>query len=686
MASPKKDPTFESELKQRLRRNFGERYGQDADGLADVLQAYFEEQDFDWETTTEDFEHDDIDECDGIDTVIKHLKLEKKQEKLEAFDLYKWVYAEYKHTLDDQADVAIRFKNELVRSLKNPQADALQLATTKAAEMSIQLQELMPQFSSLAKVRADVFSPVKDSTLCQQQLNLDPQGVFDQSEVVAALQRSVYPMDAPFSPRNCRLLSNIADRHVEYAKDLLKKHCSAMFKNETLNKSEGTEAKDKTYKTAKAVDLLNKRPIMLFLMDTFARLRMAKLCKAQQIEDAAARQEAFQSIGPGKWTLKNFLNEYKGCIDSILSDKQLDEHVKLENVSFAMVANALPSAAKRVVPPMRLSNPLTVFEDDLKHYADYALAIARCVRHLEAASSQPVPFQIDVVIIPQCVKDGPLEGKEDVFSDDESENEDGSDEKSSTDGKYVMGLGIGSKGTKYRPMIEIPDIGEYLKQSGYEVDKDYVCQEMDDKRLSNKELAWRKFDAMRNHMCGGKENPTHQRIVFIVDRRNIDPKTGIPRVAMGDKKKWKDMVYCIKPKAKEHNTLPECYEVLPEALFSMTQQLLLPANPTLKEQNGGKPTKAIGIRESLNGYMFAMSFHVFSAAVMRAYFSYGGQMQRFYMRDVVDLWPMLFAKDADGKPQSVSELQRYELEGEKLAFLDRDFEGFLSIFEEAKKQ
>merc|ERR1712087_62033 len=190
----------------------------------------------------------------------------------------------------------------------------------------------------------------------------------------------------------------------------------------------------------------------------------------------------------------------------------------------------------------------------------------------------------------------------------------------------------------------------------------------------------RKFEQMRRRVCSKQQS--HRRLVFVIDRRNPESfkDGGVMHVKHGSDKKWKDRMYCIAP--KEHHTLPGPCEVLPEALFCLTQQLLLPANPKLKGQGGGQP---IGIRESLNGYMFALSFHVFSASAMRAYFSYNGQVQRFYMRDVMDLWPVLFAKKGDA-PQSAGDHFRRAVEnpelGAKLEFLDRDFDGFLSIFED----
>jgi len=270
-------------------------------------------------------------------------------------------------------------------------------------------------------------------------------------------------------------------------------------------------------------------------------------------------------------------------------------------------------------------------------------------------------------LIPQCAKQQVnICDDAEIYSDDDTEEGDNITYNTNrNEDNLWMGYGGVDEGKgNNKPIYEIKDIGTYLNECGYEKDKDYIMEELDtsDDAEFNVNMIKRLFFEMYQKLNSG----SYHRSIFIVDRRNpliYDDNTQYPSYTLNNKD-WNDKIYCISP--KQHNTMPLEYGMVPESLFCLSQQLMIPSN---KQNNN----TIIGIRDDLNGYMFTLSYHIYSSNTIRAYFGYGGQIQRFFMEDVGKFWPQLFVK----QQCDIDKLKQYYTNFEDL---DPSFIDFIEFF------
>lgn len=234
-----------------------------------------------------------------------------------------------------------------------------------------------------------------------------------------------------------------------------------------------------------------------------------------------------------------------------------------------------------------------------------------------------------------------------------------------------MGFGGEDEGRGGRPMNEIKDIGEHLKDCGYREGKDYdfIVMELkpDADPLDPDQLdpinVKRKFAGIFNKMRTKK----HGRLIFVIDRRDPNKLKNDEEPSYSlDNKDWPDRIYCIRP--KQHCQMPDEYRLLPESLFCLSQELMLPSLPSKRQ--------SIGIKEALNGYMFTLQYHVYSESTCRVYFGYNGQVQRFLMEDINALWPRLFVDSSHN--QQVRPHPHHKMTRK---FADPEFDYFMKHFQ-----
>eukprot|EP01084_Bolivina_argentea_P174837 302825_1 len=224
-----------------------------------------------------------------------------------------------------------------------------------------------------------------------------------------------------------------------------------------------------------------------------------------------------------------------------------------------------------------------------------------------------IPSHIDFIIIPQCVKGiniNDIDIKDQSYYDQEDDSDDDKQQETDEEMDFLwMGFGGTDSGKVFKkPVYEINDIEMYLNECNYKKDQDYIVDEISyfdrdsDKKFNeqfNDITIKRTLKKMHTQILkNNKMNSSHQRLIFIIDRRNpkIFDTENVNRMSYSlYNKNWNDKIYCIKP--KQYFNIPKPYYFLPECLFCLSQQLLLPSNKKYKN-------KIIGIRESLNGYLF----------------------------------------------------------------------------------
>eukprot|EP01084_Bolivina_argentea_P030790 57011_1 len=108
-----------------------------------------------------------------------------------------------------------------------------------------------------------------------------------------------------------------------------------------------------------------------------------------------------------------------------------------------------------------------------------------------------LPTQIDVIIIPQCVREGNAFGSEtfdqtlyddeddDDIDDEDMKDDDDDDVNDKKDEKSKLWMGKGGNNNKGRPIMEIKNIDQYLTRCGYKKNSDYLINEIEQNNAFN---------------------------------------------------------------------------------------------------------------------------------------------------------------------------------------------------------
>eukprot|EP01083_Nonionella_stella_P310363 1102389_1 len=228
------------------------------------------------------------------------------------------------------------------------------------------------------------------------------------------------------------------------------------------------------------------------------------------------------------------------------------------------------------------------------------------VHELTQNEAQAMPFQLDFCIIPQLAT---------PVSYDK-------------DGKLRFNrMGIWNKATK-EVAHPIWRITELLKQAHYAQDRDFVCEDAQDTVSKLQKQLHQMWESLLAHQ------DEYGRYVLVVDRRN--PKN-LEQQDMGYEpprywkhtKTWIDTIYLIIPK-REHKMSREVRSIQ-ELCFAYSKHYLLPHNG-----------RAIGINDALNGYKFALSFHILDQDTSSVYFYHNNGGVKFELLDIEWLWPRFF--------------------------------------------
>eukprot|EP01083_Nonionella_stella_P164426 544139_1 len=599
-------PANATELKEHIHVRFTDRYGADAENIAQKLIDHFTNEDFAWNQIVDDLRCEAMEDCEAMTQIIeKELHFDSQKEKQEAFELYKSCLSPF----------------NITRSIQT------------------------------------------NAHLSNTLMALDAKKRLKSKDIESIIHRSIIPNKHIISPTVNPILCGYSDNHIQKAAILLKTFCGPAFKTDYLSgqkddDSNDNHSLDRAYKVAKGIDVINEKPILLYFVDSYARLRLRMYYNDTKYES---------------WSWGQFFKDHEKEIETKLSNK-LD-------ICKQQLQNGLKSFVRRFNMKMRLSRPFSFICDNLNEFAIYQQGFAEYITNIMTTAhlANYVPCHVDIVMIPQCVKgladaDAPSFDPSTSYIDDEDGDDD--DEK---DTFWYMGYG-GATNTANKPRNQINDIGTYLQQSGYVRDKDYIMDEMtyvadgdQDKHKTHTHLfsammVKRKLKLM--HQSMNATTHSHQRLIFIIDRRNPDVLKGTKKMSytlIG--KNWNDRIYCIRP--KHYKNMPKTYRFLPEAMFCMSRQLLLPVNKQMQLQD----QRNIGIRDSLYGYLFTTSYHIYSEKTVRAYFGYKTSIQRFYLEDVVKFWPKLFV---ESNIQINEDTQEFMLQTPR--FEDAEFDAFLKIF------
>eukprot|EP01084_Bolivina_argentea_P174838 302826_1 len=344
-----KPPTNQSELQQNIHHKFTDRYGADAENITDKIINHFLSEQFDWDTIVHDLQCENIIDCEGMSQIIQtELNLDSPDKQQEAFELYKSCLLPFdikkssQHNqclsnISNMEDVQIRLKQVVSIQLQ---------CNTKSLEKDIQL------LNNLDEIRKDINKDPNDSTLCKTVKSFDKSNRFKVEDIHKMLKHALFPQQIHIAPTENRLMmySNINNKHIERANILLSTYCAAIFNTEYKNNDEIPS--DQTYKTIKAIDIINERPILLFFMDSYSRLRMKKYFTEKYTKNTQDKDNIYIN----KWDLNHFCSDNKKTIEKLLFHSTDNIHnIKNKFISINGLQNGLKSFGKRLNMKMKLS-------------------------------------------------------------------------------------------------------------------------------------------------------------------------------------------------------------------------------------------------------------------------------------------------------------------------------------------
>eukprot|EP01083_Nonionella_stella_P153762 494423_1 len=359
-------------------------------------------------------------------------------------------------------------------------------------------------------------------------------------------------------------------------------------------------AEDKSMCITKAVDFKNGYPILKWFCDTFCRDRMK------------GHKMIYETYGVPFYKYKYHQDKYAAGYNATswwLHDSPYCKYIQHQHGSMALpMMTAIQAFCKRILPPMNLDwSAGNIIHDNLNSFAEYTMACYGFVHELTQNEAQAMPFQLDFCIIPQLTTPASYDN----------------------DGKLRFNrMGIWDKGRK-EVAHPIWRIAELLKQSHYVQDRDFLCEDAQDTVAKLQKQLHRMWKTLR------ADQDKYKRYVLVIDRRNpknLDEKDmrHEPPRYWKLTKDWTDKIYLVAPK-RAHKMSTEVRRIQ-ELFFAYSKQYLLP-------QHIGRN---IGIDDALNGYKFALSFHILDHNTSSVYFYNNKGGVTFELLDIEWLWPRFF--------------------------------------------
>eukprot|EP01083_Nonionella_stella_P310364 1102395_1 len=407
-------------------------------------------------------------------------------------------------------------------------------------------------------------------------------------------------------------------KDVAYATKYVQTECPAIFIHPNLAAEpplepnphkEANKNEDKSMCITKAVDFKNEYPILKWFHDIYSRDRVR------------GHKTIYETYGVPFYKYKYHQDKYAAGYNATswwLHDSPYCKYIQHQHGSMARpMMTAVQAFCKRVLPPMNFDwSAGNIIHDNLNSFAEYTMACYGFIHELSQLTqnkAQAMPFQLDFCIIPQLTTP--------VSYDN--------------DGKLRFNrMGIWDK-TKEEVAHPIWRIAELLKQSHYVQDRDFLCEDAQDTVAKLQKQLHRMWKTLR------ADQDKYKRYVLVIDRRNpknLDEKDMAhePPRYWQQTKDWTDRIYLIAPKCA--HKMSKKVRSIQELFFAYSKQYLLP-------QHIGRN---IGINDALNGYKFALSFHILDQDTSSVYFYHNSGGVKFELTDIEWLWVRFFNKFSRG--------------------------------------
>eukprot|EP01083_Nonionella_stella_P045100 121245_1 len=340
-------------------------------------------------------------------------------------------------------------------------------------------------------------------------------------------------------------------------------------------------------------------PLVTFLLDLYSRYRLLEYHKIIEEKknrrlnlDCTERKKRFEAKQHyRKLTIPYFMK-------SVYAMKRLKKQAAEENnVDSKKALVRFEATLESVFRQLSLS-PLCLVQRRWKIYdsrfifAKYYLAMLIAVDNMLKNANTKLPLQIDFWVIPK-----------DVCKDSEKhENHEKPDHKDNDDSDSDADDWCDDN------LLNIKDLRQRL---GQHIVDNLITQEITDHDTDVRVLHPLLFDVCQKVIQGAQS----KRMVIIIDRREAT-----------------DMLYAYLPKNTQN--IPSG-DYLHESMMHLSRSEVIPSED-------GNTTNVINTAAPLCD-MCLLSIHIHSADVIRAYWYVNGTYTRWYVNDIIDIWPAYFA-------------------------------------------
>eukprot|EP01084_Bolivina_argentea_P207217 353598_1 len=507
-------------------------------------------------------------------------------------------------------------------------------------------------YTELTELNND-FENIEDSFIMDELINNTyPQYQNHRQQMFDILR---YIVDNYYAPFDIKLFTfKISETSWNEGWNECKRSIGSLFRNKIGFDKIHTvdETDDLALCKTKTLDFENRFPILMSLVDLYARYRADTnmiFWEKNSFTPKNRHSDSYCTLTISQWLQKS---AFYGCLR------------KQNHYMYNSIKHALDSIYKRVLPPFNFNHQIghTIF-DSFDIFTKYLCAMNNFVHKF--IYDQNLPIQIDFWIIPRLTKayvnqtlipQDINDVKTPFIDEDDTKNLD------SLFGKtQELGLNTSTDGTK------IWDLQNNLHAAGYVQGENYWRAEIKRGDMCSVEILVKNMHKLWDNI--DLVDMRYKRYILIIDRRNPNHIKNKKMIDDTHKNQtWNDKMYLILPKHK--NEICKLYaDVMNEVFICNTRDYLLSLPLSANKYFGGL--------ESGNGYKFVVSYHCYFSDKVKMYLYFGGGSMRFFMTDCSWLLPRYFIS-RDNSFQVLNVSTKIELNNaiNKYGLKDNQFEQF----------
>eukprot|EP01083_Nonionella_stella_P095706 268753_1 len=380
-------------------------------------------------------------------------------------------------------------------------------------------------------------------------------------------------------------------------------------------------AKDETLLKLLIMGQKHYFPLLTYLVDLYGRYRLLEYQKLYEDLgkiDSHKKRQKFVSKKFDKVMLIPVF--FKECFAmQVLQKKKEKYHDASSEQALSWYEASMYSFFRRLYSPLKMVPNQMVYKinDSMFDYAKYYITLLVTVNNLFKTSDTKLPLQIDFWVIPRAMKN--------AYNDDDEDEDDDKSDADATD--TICDSDIDSNDDEAHAELNINDLAQRLKN----VDNLFQTE------ITNKDVPRLKrtvSNAIEDVVKGARS----KRMVMIVDRRINGKDVVQNKINYSEKKekdaveeKAKDQLYAFLPRNSQDIPSPH---YLHESLFNLSRTEVLPSA-------GKKENSNIHVISDLMN-MSLLSVQIHEETVVCAYWFINGSGARFYVNDMVNIWPLYF--------------------------------------------